>query len=988
MMGGYAFHFGQPWWLLAAALAVPVVWPAWRHLAALGRARRAAAVALRVIVVLLLVGLLAEPTLTRTHDQVTLITVLDRSQSISESLGKAALEYLNRAAAAGRQPEDRLAVIDTAEAALIEKLASSDTEIRQRVTSLRGEQTNLAAGVQLGLAVAPPNTAVRLLVASDGNETAGDLREAARVAAANNIPIDVLPVRYRYEREVVFNRLVSPPNARSGQTVALRFVLTSTAAVRGRILLTLNGRPVDLDPASDAVAAAVDLKAGTNAKTISLPVGTRGLHEFEAVFVPDEPSQDTLVQNNKATSLTYVSGPGHVVVVDEDGRAGEALARGLGAAGLDVRRMRAEEFPQTLPELLDVDAILLADTPCNLFSLAQQELLCHYVRELGGGLVMVGGPHAFGAGGWIGSPVAEILPVDLDPPQKKQMPKGALVLIMHSCEMPNGNFWGKEVAKAAAGTLSRLDLAGVLSYGWESGRLWDFPLAPVGDKTALKTAIDRMQMGDMPDFAAPMQEAYNALIKCDAGQKHVILISDGDPQPPGAALLAQFKQAGITCTGVAVFPHSDADVQSLIRIAQATGGRFYHVKDPNLLPQIFIKEAQTVKRALIVEEPFSPKVIGGYSEILRGLGGVPGLGGYVLTGPKGGAAELLIVGPEDDPILAAWQVGVGRTAALTTSADARWAPAWMGWGGFNRFCEQLARWVARSRQPPDCTVFSDVEGRQVTLTVEGMDRQGKFVQFSGLTGRVIGPDMAAGDLTLNQIGPGQYRGTFAAGRSGSYLVNLKYQRAGAEGAGAVNMVQSVVNVPYAPEFRDLADNAALLEEVARETGGRVLPSDPEKADLYARAGLALPRTPLPLTRPLFIVWIVLFLMDVAVRRLALDVRAMLRRAWARVRRLWAKPAATAEARLEQLRSRTQQVRGQMTAKAPDANAGRRFEAPAGAKVAMPEPPAVEEKPPATAPAKPAGPAASAKDKPPAAASDDHVKRLLEARRKAKKDGGT
>ena len=96
-------------------------------------------------------------------------------------------------------------------------------------------------------------------------------------------------------------------------------------------------------------------------------------------------------------------------------------------------------------------------------------MICRYVTDLGGGLVTIGGPESYGAGGWIGSPVARILPVDMDPPQKKQMPKGALVLIMHACEMPRGNYGGKRVAIAAIRSLSRLDYVGVLVYGWGAG---------------------------------------------------------------------------------------------------------------------------------------------------------------------------------------------------------------------------------------------------------------------------------------------------------------------------------------------------------------------------------------------------------------------------------------------------------------------------------------------------------------------------------------
>jgi uncharacterized membrane protein len=975
MLAALTFRFAHPWWLATAALAVPMVWLAWRHLAAAGPVRRVLAVVVRVLVVTLLAALLADPLLTRIHDRVTVIAIVDRSLSVPAPLREGSLAWLAEAAGAKR-PEDRLAVIDVAEAAIIEKLASTDATVSRRAVSLTGEQTNLAAALGLALAIAPPDSAARLLIVSDGNETLGDLREAARVAAANNIPIDALPLTYRYPNEVFFKRLISPPNAASGQTISLRFVLESTAPAKGKVLLALNGRPVQLGPTGDDVAAPIELKAGTTVKTVSLPVGTRGLHEFEATFIPDDAKQDKLVENNKASSVTYVAGPGHVVVVDEDGRSAAALVKALTDAGIDARYTAAGEFPENLAKLLDTDAVLLVNTSSAAFTYAQQEMLVNYVKEVGGGLVMIGGPQSFGAGGWIGSPVAEVLPVDLDPPQKKQMPKGALVLVMHSCEMPDGNYWGKQVAMAAVTTLSRLDLAGVISYGWGTRGLWDFPLGPVGDKTAILAAIKNMQMGDMPDFKEPMVAAYDALNACKAGQKHCILISDGDPQPPSSALLAQFKQAGITCTGVAVYPHSSADVQSLMRIAQATGGRFYNVKDPNELPQIFIKEALTVKRALINEETFTPKIAGGLNEVVRGLDAVPPLDGYVLTGPRGGLAELLMLGPDGEPILAGWQAGVGRSAAFTSSADGRWAAAWLRWGGFPRFWEQTVRWVAKSQQSADCVVFADVQGRQVTLTAEALDRQGNFVQFSGITGRVVGPDMKARDLELVQVGPGQYRAAFTAGQSGSYLASLRYKKAG-EGEGG-GMVQSVVTVPYAPEFRDLSDNAALLAEVARDTGGRIMPAEAKRANLFSHQGLKLPETPVPLMTALMIAWVALFLTDVAVRRLAIDFRAAGARAVAFVKRPFARRASQEEARLAKLRDRTLQLRKAMTPGPADPHAARRFEAPADAAAAMPDvpppppapPPAVEKKE-APAPAPPGG--------------AGHIDQLLSARRRARQE---
>jgi hypothetical protein len=166
----------------------------------------------------------------------------DRSQSIPAELGEAALDYLSRAAAAGTG-ENQLAIVDVAEAASISKLPSTDTSVRRRNTTLTGQQSRLASGIEMAMAIAPPDTATRILLLTEGNETEGDLKEAAKTAAANQIPIDVLPLPYRYESEALFKRVVAPPRARSGQTVSLRFILNSTAAIAGKLLLTLNGKP-------------------------------------------------------------------------------------------------------------------------------------------------------------------------------------------------------------------------------------------------------------------------------------------------------------------------------------------------------------------------------------------------------------------------------------------------------------------------------------------------------------------------------------------------------------------------------------------------------------------------------------------------------------------------------------------------------------------------------------------------------------------------
>ena len=72
------------------------------------------------------------------------------------------------------------------------------------------------------------------------------------------------------------------------------------------------------------------------------------------------------------------------------------------------------------------------------------------------------------------------------------------------------------------------------------------------------------------------------------------------------------------------------------------------------------------------------------SPIVSGFDALPPLRGFVLTGQKNGAYTPML-GPEDEPIFAHWQVGLGRSAAFTSDATNRWAKDWLNWGGYADF---------------------------------------------------------------------------------------------------------------------------------------------------------------------------------------------------------------------------------------------------------------------------------------------------------------
>lgn len=874
-------EFLSPTWLLLIPLLAGLsLWIARRSLSGLGRSTRVAALVVRVLVICLLAGAMAEPQLRKESEDVAVNAVIDASRSVPTELQQRVETFIADAAETAKQPDDRLGAITVAKDAIVQTLPSKlVTGVDRRyVGGMEG--TNLAAGVQLALATSPRDAAARILLFSDGLETAGSLLQSAEAAKAAGVPIDVVPLRYRYDNEVVVDRVVTAGTAREGETINVRVVITATRPASGRITLQENGVPIDIDPASDAVGMAVDLQEGVNLFTVPVTARGRGAHEFTATFESDRGASglliDSIVENNTGTSVTFVSGEGRVLVlrnVHEGVDESAELVQALSEAGIRSDVQSPDHTSLDLTSLATYDAIIMVNQEAFPYSYEAQEVLRQYVHDAGGGLVMIGGDRAFGAGGWIGSPLEDALPIRLDPPQKRQMPRGALALVIHSVEIPQGTYWGKKIAEAAVNALSRLDYVGIVEYGYMAGVDWTLPMQLKGDGSAAQAAINRMQFGDMPDFDPSLALALQGLRSVDAGQRHVIVISDGDPNL-GSGILKQYQDSNVSISAIGVNPHSAGDVRTLERMARYTKGNYYEVANNNLalLPQIFIKEAQTVKRSLIQEGEVQPTLVRGV-DTLRGIAAVPPLTGYVVAAEREGLAQVTMRGKENDPIAAQWQYGLGRAVTFTSDATTRWGRNWLGWGQYKQFWEQMVRWAMRPSGSPNVRVTTENRDEQTLVIVEAVDDEGRRLPTATFQGRMATPDGEGAPLTLRQVGPGRFEALIDTPEAGTYVMSMRYVAPPTvEGGPTIEgSVQAAVIRPFADEFRALQDNAALLEQVAKITGGRVIPTDPQAADLWSREGLTMPVATRAIWLPVAIAGIAIFLTDVAVRRVRLDV---------------------------------------------------------------------------------------------------------------------
>ncbi len=180
---------------------------------------------------------------------------------------------------------------------------------------------------------------------------------------------------------------------------------------------------------------------------------------------------------------------------------------------------------------------------------------------------------------------------------------------------------------------------------------------------------------------------------------------------------------------------------------------------------------------------------------------------------------------------------------------------------------------------------TEIRDDKVRVVVTALDKDDQFLNFLSPTGSVVGPDMKAQDLRLRQSAPGRYTGEFDADAAGSYFFTLS------PGAGMAPIV-SGVDVPYSSEFLDRQSNDNLLTALAdlkpadsqpglliedrtqslRGAGDHNEPTATALATADVFRHNLRPATSRQDIWPQLMLWVsCLFLMDVFIRRVHLDL---------------------------------------------------------------------------------------------------------------------
>jgi hypothetical protein len=578
-------------------------------------------------------------------------------------------------------------------------------------------------------------------------------------------------------------------------------------------------------------AAAVEVATGSFTLTARAAAGAP---ELSAGFAPGDawPENDTL--------RAYAPPPPRAE------RWWVASGGGGGGGGPPAAGWRAfapDALPTDPAAYLAAGVVALDNVPAGALDEPRRLALLRYVRDLGGGLLVLGGDRAFAAGGYAGTPLDALSPLASTPPE----PTTHWLLLADASGSMNrpagaGSGAGLGVGVGAdAGARTRWDYAAGAAVG-AVGQLPPGDLLSVGSFAGAvrwwsrgRTAAETLAMTLPPPDAGP-RGATNldaalrqvaAEAAADRLPSHLLVATDAqaDVRSP-AELAGRLKAANVRVHVLFIGDPADAAALPALRtLAGATGGTVVAESLPERWAAGLAELARTAQPDHVRREPVRVRFRGALESIPAA--DVPL---WNRTWPKERSepvAEAEVAGAAAT-MAARWNVGEGRVLSAAFSPP----PA---------LAEALAADVQRPPRDPRFTVTWTagptlrvaVDAVEGPTYLNGESLSLELVDRSGSASVAPSPTRAAPVARhIPQVAPGRYELTLAAPRE---PVVARVRRRGS------SLATFAVAGRYATEFDAVGDERAALAALARRTGGTVV-----EPGVTRPLDLPRPRTPVPL----------------------------------------------------------------------------------------------------------------------------------------------
>lgn len=840
--------FEYPWVLALFPVLVAFILITGRNLRLGSSLKKRTVLGFRLALLFVLVLALSAPAMRWKANQTATIFLADVSDSTKHS--RKEVEAFIHEAMSHASNRDRVGVISFAKEARVLQMPKDNTGFSTLESRFGSEGTDIAKALTLARSIMPENAAKRLVLLSDGKQTTGDALDTARLLKRFGYTVDVMPINNDDGPEVQIEAFSAPKQVNAKERFDISVRMNSNIHTKATVRLFAN-RTLTAEKE-------VECYPGQNLFTFSDEVDQGGMVTYSAEVVTDN---DTVFQNNQLSAFTQILDMPRILLI-ERGNSGENLVRYIEAYA-QVTRVQPTEVPTSLAGMLSYDAFILVDINMDWM---HQDFFTHLeqaVSHQGKGLLTIGGENSYAPGGYNDTILETILPVEMDIRPKEENPDlGLLLVIDKSGSMSSGEYGisklelAKEAAIRAAEVLEESDQLGVIAF--DDAIQWVIQTEPLTDMKDATDRIGSIRPGGGTQILHPLEAAWQDLRNKDTKLKHIILLTDGQAEQYGyERVIEGIRDDGITLSTVAV--GQGADTLLLKALAYGGQGRYYRTDEFSDIPSIFAKEAFLAGQKYLQNRHFYPELVSS-AGILKGIQAVPPLDGYVATRIKS-TARTVFRSDIEDPVLAVWQYGLGRTAAWTSDIQGIWTSQWALWQDAPGFWGNLAGWLVQKNLNTGYTVETKVQDGKGRITVSADTEL--ILYEEAIDGTMVTPEGTQKSIRLNAVKPGVFEGEIDQTTPGAYVVNLQMP-----GENQTENISAGIVMPYAQEYRILDENALdLPEKLASAGGGRVVT---DAAEIFS-GKVQNTGSRRELTNFLILVALILLIADIAMRKLQIPM---------------------------------------------------------------------------------------------------------------------
>lgn len=774
----------------------------------------------RGLAALLLLGATFEPRLEHSSQEHSAVIMLDISDSMDEG---SAQQLLNQAFELAPGSAYLPFASGAAPFALDGSKEPDYRAIKSNWENLDIGHSNIERVLGQALSIeAKSGSLASAVLISDGYQNHGSaLRAAAQLAAAGIKVFPLVPETAAAAQNIFrISNVHAPLIAPAQKSVDIRVSITNTfpTSQSGHLVVrhddrVIFDRTVDASAVSELliVAESDPSKEGIKEITASLTPRDESLTSSSFTsFLSGETREKVLLLAGSADDY-------RLLIDAMRGQAYQVTLRNVAEHGAQGRL-------QNLPPLTEFSALLLANIGYQQLPPGAAAEIKQYVSS-GGGLIMIGGNKSFGLGGYMNTPIADVLPVECLPPraEEKRLNVAVALVIDKSKSMASDNKleFAKEAGRAVISNLKDEDYIGVIGFDNSPFEVVQLGQLSKNRDHALERIGRLYPLGGTNPFPA-MAEARRRLEGVNAGRKHMILLTDGiirDAGPEYYEMVKDMRFLGITVSTVMM--GIEEDFGFLKNLAQHGGGSYYQTSDASNLPKIFLQDVKVrAGEQTLQEKRDFPVRLGERRPLSTKLEAFPPLRGYVETRPREQAlTELLIVDQDKGkPLLASWQFGNGRSAAFTSDANGRWSNYWAAWPKFTQFWTEVLDSIRPERGVESAPIRFDlrhsVENGDVLLDLSVFSDEAQGTPQA----LAVSPDGKSHEITFRSVSRGRFEAAIPGAMAGKYEVR------GRIGERKLTPVAFALSGELFGEKKGQGFNLSVLEQIASVTGGVLNPS--------------------------------------------------------------------------------------------------------------------------------------------------------------------